>query len=58
MPDEAPVAAKRALSQDEARALQALGYTTIGLGAAVLRVQTATPVIAALVLDRLGRLRG
>lgn len=46
------------LAQSEARALQAIGYTTVGLGPAVLRVQTAAPVIAALVLDRLGRLRG
>ena len=46
------------LSRDEAQALQALGFTAIGLGAAVLRVQTAAPVIAALALDRLGRLQG
>jgi 16S rRNA (uracil1498-N3)-methyltransferase len=46
------------LSRAEAAALTALGYITIGLGPAVLRVQTAAPVIAALVLDRLGRLRG
>jgi 16S rRNA (uracil1498-N3)-methyltransferase len=45
------------LAKDEAGSLQASGYTTIGLGPAVLRVQTAAPVIAALVLDRLGRLR-
>ena len=46
------------LSAHEAQLLTALGYTAVGLGPAVLRVQTAAPVIAALVLDRLGRLRG
>jgi len=46
------------LSGGEVETLAGLGYRAIGLGPAVLRVQTAAPVIAALVLDRLGRLRG
>ena len=46
------------LAATEAAALQGIGYAAVGLGPAVLRVQTAAPVIAALMLERLGRLRG
>ncbi|MFI5307617.1 MAG: RsmE family RNA methyltransferase [Polyangiales bacterium] len=45
------------LSEAEVTALDGLGYASIGLGPAVLRVQTAAPVIAALLLERLGRLQ-
>jgi 16S rRNA (uracil1498-N3)-methyltransferase len=45
------------LSEAEVAALAGLGYASIGLGPAVLRVQTAAPVIAALLLERLGRLQ-
>jgi 16S rRNA (uracil1498-N3)-methyltransferase len=45
------------LGDAEAAALDALGYRPIGLGAAILRVETAAVVAAALVLDRLGGLR-
>jgi 16S rRNA (uracil1498-N3)-methyltransferase len=46
------------LGDDEVGALRALGFAEVGLGHALLRVQTAVPVIAALLLERIGRLRG
>jgi 16S rRNA (uracil1498-N3)-methyltransferase len=45
------------LSASEVDALLARGFVAAGLGPALLRVQTAAPVIAALLLDRIGRLR-
>jgi 16S rRNA (uracil1498-N3)-methyltransferase len=45
------------LSETEVETLAALGFTVAGLGSAILRVETATPVISALLLARLGRLR-
>jgi 16S rRNA (uracil1498-N3)-methyltransferase len=45
------------LSATEVEALRARGFVTVGLGRALLRVETAAPVIAALLLDRLGRLQ-
>jgi 16S rRNA (uracil1498-N3)-methyltransferase len=45
------------LGDVEAASLEALGYRPIGLGAAILRVETAAVVAVALVLDRLGGLR-
>ena len=45
------------LAEREVDALSASGFAVVGLGAAILRVETAAPVAAALVLDRLGRLR-
>jgi 16S rRNA (uracil1498-N3)-methyltransferase len=46
------------LSEREVTALEARGFVAVGLGRALLRVETAAPVVAALLLDRLGRLRG
>jgi 16S rRNA (uracil1498-N3)-methyltransferase len=46
------------LSEREVTALQARGFAAVGLGDALLRVETAAPVVAALLLDRAGRLRG
>jgi 16S rRNA (uracil1498-N3)-methyltransferase len=45
------------LSAAEIAALEALGYQRVGLGSAVLRVDTAAAVAVALLLDRCGRLR-
>jgi 16S rRNA (uracil1498-N3)-methyltransferase len=45
------------LSEREVTGLSACGFAAVGLGRALLRVETAAPVIAALVLDRAGRLR-
>jgi 16S rRNA (uracil1498-N3)-methyltransferase len=45
------------LSASEVSALAGLGYVALGLGRARLRVETAAPVIAGLMLERLGRLR-
>lgn len=45
------------LAEDEVGALVALGYRSVGLGPARLRVETAAPVIAGLLLARHGRLR-
>jgi 16S rRNA (uracil1498-N3)-methyltransferase len=45
------------LSAHEVTALEGLGYRALGLGRARLRVETAAPVIAGLVLERVGRLR-
>jgi 16S rRNA (uracil1498-N3)-methyltransferase len=45
------------LSEAEVRELEAHGFVQVSLGPAVLRVQTAAPVIAALLLARMGRLR-
>jgi 16S rRNA (uracil1498-N3)-methyltransferase len=44
------------LSETEVEALRALGFMVAGLGSAILRVETAAPVISALLLARLGRL--
>jgi 16S rRNA (uracil1498-N3)-methyltransferase len=44
------------LSETEVGALVRLGFDAVGLGAALLRVETAVPVIAALLLERIGRL--
>jgi 16S rRNA (uracil1498-N3)-methyltransferase len=44
------------LSEAEVRELEAHGFVQVSLGPAVLRVQTAAPVIAALLLARMGRL--
>lgn len=46
------------LSDSEVAHLRGQGYGEVGLGPALLRVETAAPVIAALLLDRLGRFRG
>ncbi len=46
------------LSEAEVEALQALGFGPVGLGRARLRVETAVPAIAALLLERMGALRG
>lgn len=46
------------LSATEVRSLTELGYAEVGLGALILRVETAAPVVAALLSERLGRLRG
>lgn len=43
------------LSEAEIAGLRALGFRVVGLGGAILRVETAAPVAAALLLDRLGR---
>ena len=43
------------LSESEVRDLEAHGFVQVSLGSAVLRVQTAGPVIAALLLSRMGR---
>jgi len=45
------------LAQQEVEALGARGFAVVGLGGAVLRVETAAPVIAALLLDRFDLLR-
>lgn len=45
------------IAQTEIAALAAQGYSSVNLGPMRLRVETATPVAVALVLDRLGRLR-
>jgi 16S rRNA (uracil1498-N3)-methyltransferase len=45
------------LSEGEVAGLSACGFAAVSLGRALLRVETAAPVIAALVLDRVGRLR-
>jgi 16S rRNA (uracil1498-N3)-methyltransferase len=45
------------LSVAEVEALRVRGFASVGLGRALLRVETAAPVIAALLLDRLGRLQ-
>jgi 16S rRNA (uracil1498-N3)-methyltransferase len=45
------------LSRAEVDLLAAQGYLQVNLGPMRLRVETATPVAVALVLDRLGRLR-
>jgi 16S rRNA (uracil1498-N3)-methyltransferase len=45
------------LSEQEVAALCGLGFSAVGLGPALLRVGTAVPVIAGLLLERLGRLR-
>jgi 16S rRNA (uracil1498-N3)-methyltransferase len=45
------------LSEGEVTALTAQGFAAVGLGPAVLRVDTAAAVVAALLLDRTGRLR-
>jgi len=46
------------LSEREVAELQARGFAAVGLGSALLRVETAAPVAAALLLDRMGRLQG
>jgi len=46
------------LSEAEVDALVGLGFVAVGLGPGVLRVETAVPVIAALLLDRIGRFGG
>ena len=46
------------LSDNEVQGLRQCGFCEVGLGPALLRVETAAPVIAALVLHRLGRLGG
>jgi 16S rRNA (uracil1498-N3)-methyltransferase len=46
------------LSDAEIAALRDAGFATVGLGRALLRVETAAPVVAALLLERAGRLRG
>ncbi len=46
------------LSEREVAELQARGFAAVGLGSALLRVETAAPVVAALLLDRMGRLQG
>jgi 16S rRNA (uracil1498-N3)-methyltransferase len=46
------------LSEAEVHALVGLGFDPVGLGPALLRVETAVPVIAALLLDRIGRFEG
>jgi 16S rRNA (uracil1498-N3)-methyltransferase len=45
------------LSQQEIDSLAAIGYKDVGLGRALFRVESAAPVIVALILDRLGRFR-
>jgi 16S rRNA (uracil1498-N3)-methyltransferase len=45
------------LAAEEVAQLRALGYQEVGLGDAILRVDTAAVVIAALLLDRLHALR-
>jgi len=45
------------LAEHEVDALVGLGYRAVGLGPARLRVETAAPVIAGLLLERHGRLR-
>jgi 16S rRNA (uracil1498-N3)-methyltransferase len=45
------------LGEDEVAAACALGFRSVGLGASLLRVGTAAPVIAGLLLERLGRLQ-
>jgi 16S rRNA (uracil1498-N3)-methyltransferase len=45
------------LDAAEVAELRGLGYTAVGLGPAILRAETAAVVAAALLLDRLGRLR-
>jgi 16S rRNA (uracil1498-N3)-methyltransferase len=45
------------LAPEEVAGLEALGYQQVGLGEAILRVDTAAVVIAALLLDRLHALR-
>jgi 16S rRNA (uracil1498-N3)-methyltransferase len=45
------------LSQQEIELLAAIGYKDVGLGRALFRVESAAPVIVALILDRLGRFR-
>jgi 16S rRNA (uracil1498-N3)-methyltransferase len=45
------------LAAEEVAALQALGYQPVGLGDAILRVDTAAVVVAARLLDRLQVLR-
>ena len=45
------------LAEHEVAALAELGYDAVGLGPARLRVETAAPVIAAMLLERHGRLR-
>ena len=45
------------LTADEVASLDTHGYSRVGLGSAVLRVDTAAAVAVALVLDRCGRLR-
>lgn len=44
------------LSPGEVEALSALGFVAVGLGRPRLRFETAAPVIAGLLLERLGRL--
>lgn len=46
------------LSPDEVAGLAACGFAPVGLGRALLRVETAALVVAALLLDRMGRLTG
>jgi 16S rRNA (uracil1498-N3)-methyltransferase len=46
------------LSLAEVDALVGLGYHPVGLGPPLLRVETAVPVIAALLLERIGRFGG
>jgi 16S rRNA (uracil1498-N3)-methyltransferase len=45
------------LAEHEVDSLIGLGYRAVGLGPARLRVETAAPVIAGLLLERHGRLR-
>jgi 16S rRNA (uracil1498-N3)-methyltransferase len=45
------------LAEHEVSALESLGYRAVGLGPARLRVETAAPVIAGLLLERHGRLQ-
>jgi 16S rRNA (uracil1498-N3)-methyltransferase len=45
------------LCEQEVAALCALGFRSVGLGSAILRVETACVVASALLLDRLGALR-
>ncbi len=45
------------LEEEEVRALEAQDFQCVGLGAGILRVETASVVAASLLLDRLGRLR-
>jgi 16S rRNA (uracil1498-N3)-methyltransferase len=46
------------LAESEVETLTAMGFAAIGLGPALLRVETAAPAISALLLERLGRFGG
>lgn len=43
------------LAEAEVESLCGLGFVAVGLGPAILRVETAAPVIAAILLERVGR---